>query len=77
MICTIPSGSTLTNVTRSRPGIRSTPNAIYVRKEWIPQPEFFSDEMSAPSLRTVRKRSARIVESSARTTLVPRDSSTY
>ena len=76
IICTIPSRSTPTNVTCSRPWIGSTTNASCARKEWIPRPKRFSDERAAPSLWTVRKAATRIAESSAGISPIPRASTT-
>ena len=77
MIFTLLSGSTSTTITRSRPGTRSTTNASYSRKEWIPRPEQFSGVRSVPSSWTVQECAARITESSAGIYLVPRASATY
>ena len=74
--CTIPSGLTLTNVTRSIPGTSSAPDARFCSKDWIPRSEHFSNERTVPLLRTFRKRAVRIAESSAGIAQVPRASAT-
>ena len=70
--CTILSGSNLTKATRSRPGMRSNTNTSYASMDWTPQPDRFSEDRAAPSLRNIRKWAARFAESSAGITPVPR-----
>ena len=55
MRCTIPYGSTPTNVTRYRKGKGCTPKMSCTRNYCIPYPKRFSEERAAPSLRTVWK----------------------
>ena len=52
------------------------PTPSCARKEWIPQPERFSDNRDAPSSRTVWKRATRIAESLTGIAPVPRSSTT-
>ena len=61
---TIPSGLIPTRVTWSRPGMWSIPNTSCARKNLIPLPKRLSEGKAAPSSQTVRKRPARIAESS-------------
>ena len=74
-IFTVPYWSTPISATLYRPGVGSTPEAICAINEWIPRSKRFSGVRAVPSSRTVRKRTARIVESSTGIAPVPRASS--
>ena len=76
MICTLPSSSMPTSVTRSRPGISTYPNARCERKACSPRPVRSSGLRAVLSLRTVWECSARIDASSAGTDPVPSTSAT-
>ena len=72
MRCTLPSRSTPTTVTCSRPRTGSTPDTICARKECIPRTEHFSGVRAVPSSPTVRECAARIASSLAGIAPVPR-----